>query len=399
MHSDWPMSDGFAPGSADLAIFVATSGHSGMDRIIANLLPAFVQRGLRIDLLCIERHGPYLSSLPTGVRKVMLGTAHVDTSLLALIRYLRRVRPRSLLTDKYRVNRIALWAIRLSGTGTRLVVRVGTTVSRDLAQRGGVSPWLERLWIRGLYHWADAVVAPSQGAAQDLAAVAGRPTSFVTVVPNPAVRPDLALLAAVKPEHPWFEDGALPVILGVGELAARKDFATLLRAFARVCRNREVRLVILGEGRKRGELLRLAAELGVAEHVDLPGFQRNPYPFMARAAVFALSSTLEGFGLVLAEALSLGTQVVATDCPSGPAEILQGGRYGALVPVGDDAALARALEQALVVPLPREHVQEGARPYSVSSSAAAYARILGLETPLRSQFMRTGGEPAGRCKG
>lgn len=378
------MLDRGEPGSADLAVFVATSGHSGMDRIIANLLPALAQQGWRIDLLRIDRHGPYLPALPAGVREIRLGTAHVDTSLPALVRYLRRVRPRTLLADKYRVNRVALWASRLARTDTRIVVRIGTTVSRDLAQRGGLDPWLQRIWIRRLYPRADAVVVPSRGAADDLAALARLPATRITVVPNPVVTPELAALAAADLHHPWFQDGCSPVILAAGELAPRKDFSTLIRAFARVRRRRDVRLVILGEGRKRGALVRLAGELGVADAMDLPGFMANPYPFMARAAVFALTSTLEGFGIVLAEALSLGTPVVATDCPSGPAEILQGGRHGVLVPIGDDAALARALEQALDVPAPRAVLQAAAQPYTVAASAAAYACVLGLAGQSRT---------------
>ena len=366
------------PGETDLALFVATSGHSGMDRIIANLLPALARLGLRVDLLRIDRHGPYLPALPLGVRVVRLGAAHVDTALPALIRYLRRVRPRSLLADKYRVNRVALWASRLARTGTPVAVRVGTTVSEDLAQRGGLDPWLERLWIRWLYPRAAAVLAPSRGAAQDLERIARFSAERVTVVPNPVVSPDLAVLAAAGLEHRWFRNDQPPVIVAAGELAPRKDFSTLVRAFARVRRRRNVRLVILGEGRERDKLLRLAAELGVAGSMDLPGFMANPYPYMAQAAVFASTSTLEGFGIVLVEALSLGTPVVATDCPSGPAEILQHGRFGSLVSVGDDAALAAALEQALEAPAAREQLQAAARPYTVAASALAYANVLGL---------------------
>ncbi len=378
MRSDCAALDRGEPGATDLAIFVATSGHSGMDRIIANLLLELAGQGLRIDLLRIDRHGPYVSALPTGVREIRLGAAHVDTSLPALIRYLRRVRPRALLTDKYRVNRVALWAIRLARSETRIVVRIGTTVSHDLVQRGGLDPWLERAWIRWLYPKANAVIVPSRGAADDLATLARLPRKRVTVVPNPVLKPELAIWAAEETHHRWFQDACAPVILAAGELAPRKDFATLVRAFARVRRCREVRLVILGEGRKRNPLIQLAAELGVAESVDLPGFMPNPYPYMARAAVFALTSTLEGFGIVLVEALSLGTPVVATDCPSGPAEILQDGRYGDLVPIGDDAALAVALERALDAPAPCEQLKRAAQPYTVAASAAAYARVLGL---------------------
>jgi glycosyltransferase involved in cell wall biosynthesis len=152
----------------------------------------------------------------------------------------------------------------------------------------------------------------------------------------------------------------------------------LLHAFAQVLPHQPCRLVLLGEGKQRPELQRLATELGVEEHVWMPGFVTNPYSYMARAAVFVLSSAWEGFGNVLVEALALGVPVVATDCPSGPREILQGGRYGALVPVGDSQALARAVLETLYRPLPRELLRGAAGEFTVEASAVAYLDTIGL---------------------
>ena len=139
-----------------------------------------------------------------------------------------------------------------------------------------------------------------------------------------------------------------------------------------------LRLLILGDGKQRGELLRLAARLGVADDVALPGFVLNPYVYMRRAGLFVLSSLWEGFGNVLVEAMACGTPVVATDCPSGPAEILGGGKYGPLVPIGNDVVLAEAIEETLRSPLSEAVLKEGAAPYSLASSTAAYLEALGL---------------------
>jgi glycosyltransferase involved in cell wall biosynthesis len=185
-------------------------------------------------------------------------------------------------------------------------------------------------------------------------------------------------LAEEAPAHPWFSDGGPPVILGVGELSERKDFATLLRAFARLRAGRPCRLVILGEGRRRGELEALAADLGVIADLALPGFVANPYPCMAQAAAFALVSRWEGMPVVLIEALALGTPSVACDCPSGPREVLQGGAVGGLVEVGDDAALAEALAAQLDQPSPREHSRAAVEGYTDVGSAWAYLAALGF---------------------
>jgi len=164
----------------------------------------------------------------------------------------------------------------------------------------------------------------------------------------------------------------------MGELGSRKDFPTLIRAFAQVRLRFPCRLVILGRGGQRQVLQSLARELGVAEDVDLPGFQANPYGFLAHAALFAFTSLWEGLGFALIEALAVGTPVVSTDCPSGPREILQGGRYGRLVPVGDAQALGLAMFETLSDPLAPEILREAAFPYEIEQSTTAYLRALGL---------------------
>jgi glycosyltransferase involved in cell wall biosynthesis len=166
------------------------------------------------------------------------------------------------------------------------------------------------------------------------------------------------------------------VILGAGRLQRQKDFPTLLRAFARLRQRRPCRLLILGEGSGRAELEQLIAALGIGADVDLPGFQPAPYPFMRAASLFVLSSAWEGSPNVLTEAMALGTPVVATDCPSGPAEILAGGRFGALVPVGDDVALADAMARTLERPLPATVLHGAVAEYNQASSARRYLEAI-----------------------
>lgn len=364
--------------SPDLAVFAATSGHSGVDRVLQNLVPAIARLGLTVDVLGVEGHGPRFDQLPAGVRRVPLGAAHVNSAIPAVVRYLRREGPAALLSDKDRVNRAALAARWLARLPTRVGVRLGTTVSVNLASRGWWERRVQTASMRWLYPAADAILVPSAGAADDLAVHAHLPRSRISVVPSPIVTPRMMERAAEVPAHAWFGDGGAPVILGVGELSERKDFATLIRAFARLREQRCCRLVILGEGRRRQELEALAAQLGVAADVALPGFISNPYPCMAGAAAFALASRWEGMPVVLIEALALGTPSVACDCPSGPREVLQGGALGGLVPVGDAAALAAALATQLDQPTPRERSRAAVEGYTDVGSARAYLAALGF---------------------
>jgi len=229
--------------------------------------------------------------------------------------------------------------------------------------------------IRTFYPWAASVVAVSRDAADDFAKAAGLPRERVEVVYNPVITPRLLELARETPDHPWFAPGQPPVLLGVGRLTAQKDFPTLLRAFAEVRRDREVRLVILGEGPDRPALLQLAGELGIGESFDLPGFRHNAMAYMAASAMFVLSSAFEGLPTVLIEALAAGTQVVSTNCPSGPREILQDGRLGALVPVGDPVALAAAIRARLDHPSPPAPL-EALAPFTSTAAVDHYLRII-----------------------
>ena len=362
-----------------IAFFFATSGHSGVDRVVKNLVPGIVAAGYSVDLLKIRNHGPELTTDTQGMRVIEFTTSHVYTALPALVGYLRREHPRVLLSDKDRVNRTAIIARALSGADTRVAVRLGTTVSVNLAQRGRFERWLQRKSMRHLYPRADALLMPSAGAADDFARYIGFPRDAIRITPSPVVTPSLQALADEPPQHPWLRQKNIPVILGVGELSGRKDFTTLLHAFAILHSRRPCRLIIYGRGKQKAALLQLAGKLGVADDFDLPGFTSNPYSEMRTADLFLLTSRWEGLGIVLVEALALGTPVVATDCPSGPREVLDHGRYGPLVPVGDYQRLALEMEKTLDRPPPSALLRQGAAPYTLERSVTAYLAAMGLE--------------------
>jgi glycosyltransferase involved in cell wall biosynthesis len=330
-----------------IAFFLPLLTAGGAERVTLNLAEGITERGLPVDLVLAAADGPFRDQVPPAVRLVDLRAGRVLRSLIPLTGYLRRERPRVLFSQMDHANLVALWAARLARRATPVVVTVHNTMSQAARLEGRLA---RRLWpplLRTFYPWAASVVTVSRGAADDLARTAGLPRDRVEVVYNPVITPAMMAIAGQAPDHPWFAPGQPPVIVGVGRLTRQKDFATLIRAFAEVRRSRTAHLIILGEGDDRTELEALVTELGLIDDVALPGFRENAMAYIAGSSLFVLSSAWEGLPTVLIEALAAGTRVVSTDCPSGPREILQEGRLGNLVPVGDAAALAEAMIDAL----------------------------------------------------
>lgn len=366
------------PSPPRLAVFLSFSGHGGVERMMVNLITGFVAAGVKVDLLLIKQRGPHLDALPGEVNIIRLGSEHTLLCLWPLVRYLRCYRPQALLAAKDRANKVAILARWLAGTSTRLVVRLGTTLSGALQGRSRLKRWLWYASQRRFYPWADAIVAVSHGVAEDTARITGLPVEGIHVIPNPVVTEALLRGADEFLDHPWFQPDGTPVIVAAGRLTQQKDFASLIRAFDKVQAETNCRLMILGEGSLRGQLEALVAKLGLEDKVAFPGFARNLASFLSRATLFVLSSRWEGSPNVLTEALALGVPVVATDCPSGPREILQDGQFGPLVPVGDVPALTQAILETLRQPLDAVVLQSASKDYTQENSAAKYLELLEL---------------------
>ena len=414
------MNDDHEP--ARLALFIPDLHGGGVARCILDLAEELSSDGHRVDLVLCSATGAHLPRLqriaetinvvelrrsflyaayfmalaPMDVPALLLHAMWSRRPLITLpylpglAHYLRRERPTALLAAKTPANLAALWAARQAGIQTRIVISERTHLTSEFANRRG---WRFLLpVIRRNYRRADVPTAVSHGVADALAQCSDVPREEIATIYNGVVNADLLKQASKKIDSRWFQPNSPPVILGTGRFVPQKDFATLLRAFARVRTTRQARLVILGEGELRPALEALACELGVDADVDLPGFVQNPFAYMAHAAVFALSSAWEGLPNVIIQALAVGCPVVSTDCPSGPAEILDGGSYGRLVPVQDDAALAQAIAATLDEPPRRERLRERARCFSTRHSAQRYlAAMLGQRTPVSSLATSSGG--------
>jgi glycosyltransferase involved in cell wall biosynthesis len=340
-----------------------------------NLAHGLAGRGCGVDLVLAQATGPYLTEVRNTVRVVDLKASRVLMSLPALVGYLRREQPKALLSTLDYANVVALWARRLAGVPKRVAVNEQNTISRSarnsVRRRQRMVPHL----VKRFYPWADYIIGNSQGVVDDLSQVIGLPREQIKILYNPVVTPELREKARALLDHPWFAAGQPPVVLAVGRLTKQKDFPTLMQAFGQVAQTRPARLIILGEGPDRLALEVLAQQLGLADKVALPGFVENPYAYMSRASLYVLSSRWEGLPTVLIEALYCGPPIIATDCPSGPREILANGQHGLLVPVGDVPALAQAIEAGLARQIPQP-TEASWQPYALETVVNQYIGLL-----------------------
>lgn len=338
-----------------VAFFIPSIDGGGVERNLVVLCQYFLAHAHAVDVLFAQASPLFLRQLPPGVRLVQLNRlaswpavarllrGRVQRSLAGLpdlLRYLASDRPDTIISMQS--SSLLVYAWRLAGKPCALIVRESNTPTAAVAELGARAGLITRL-KRWSYPLADALVANSEGAAADLARTIGVSPSRIHVIYNPTGAPSLQAQAAAAPAHPWFQPDALPVVLGIGRLVAQKNFVQLLAAFALVRASIPARLVILGEGPERAALEAQARRLGIAADVWMPGFTRNPYQYLARAAVFVLASRYEGLPNVLIEATALGVPIAAFDCPSGPREILLDGGAGLLIPPDDVPGLAHAI--------------------------------------------------------
>ena len=395
-----------------IAFVINSLGGGGAERVVLRLARGLIDRGHRVDIIMFQAMVHYPEDIPQDTRLFVmnggLDKSTEESAKVALTNLLRvHVPSRSL--DWARAASALKWDPLCLPT-SRMVrqaraiasymalekpdcilpnlpaPKIATLLAHHFVTESppiipivhNVVRYRRRRRRRARHLFANAAhcVGVSQGVSESLADAIGVPSEKTTRIYNPVVTPDLAKRAAEQPNHPWFLDHGEPVILAAGRLEKQKDYPTLIRAFARLAGLRPCRLVILGHGSRQHELEALAGDLAVADRVSFAGWTDNPFAFMSRAALFVLSSVHEGFAMVLTEALACGCPCISTDCPSGPAEILQNGRLGPLVPVGDDAALAEAMGHILDQPPDERILRQRAADFSAERAVDAYEQLI-----------------------
>lgn len=360
-----------------IALLVSSLSGGGAERVMVTLANSFAQKGYQVDIVLVKKTGEYVNEIASDVNVVDLAASRTLFAFWPLVRYLRHRQPEALLATQAHVNSLAVWAQLIARTPTRVVVREATTIS---AHRDNVGESMKSILYSTIhaqsYKMAHAVVSPSEGVAQDLKKIYGLDGRKIQTIVNPLPLTSIVHQSEEIVEDSWFFAENSPVILGVGRLTPEKDFSSLIQAFARVREQQVARLVILGEGSERNNLESLVHRLGLQNDVILPGFVDNPYKYMLRSAVFVLSSRREGLPNSLLQAASLGVPIVSTDCPSGPREILDGGRWGRLVEMGNIDAIAQAILEGLqgqieLIPLSVIHQR-----YDAETVASQYLKVL-----------------------
>ena len=350
-------------------------GHGGITTWLLNVSAEFFRRGHTVELLVSAPAARALGHprIDAAIRIVNLGN-RTTAVYRNLHRYLRGERPDIILSAGYRYNSAIALVLPIARVDTRWVMTVRENLTRAVSGMPAGSRLRRSLALRLCLGIADRVVGVSADLTRDMVERWGLDPRKAGSIHNAVVDERIVERGREQVDHPFFSSGE-KVLVAVGRLEPQKDYPTLLKAFAELRSTHRVRLIILGEGSLRGWLQALIEEMELIGYVDLAGFSSNPFSYMRWADGVVLSSLWEGFGNVLAEALAQGTPIVSTDCPSGPAEILDNGKYGPLVPVGDAHALADGMRRILDAPLPEETLKERARAFSVNLRVNDYLEL------------------------
>jgi glycosyltransferase involved in cell wall biosynthesis len=357
-----------------IAFFIPSLRGGGAERVFVDLANNFAKRGLSVDLVLAQKEGPYLKDVSSKVNIIDLKSKRVLFSLLPLIKYLKSKKPDSLISAIFHANIITLIACLFCRCD--VIVTEHSPFSVTQKKLPLWKRFIVKTAMKLLYGRAKTIVTVSNGVAEDFVKKIGIKKENLHTIYNPVDIKSVLERSKEDSSHKWLKNKEKKVLLGVGRLTEQKDFSTLIKAFVKLRKKKEIKLIILGEGKDRKSLEKLIKELQIENDVDMPGFIDNPYSCMANSDIFALSSEYEGFGNVLVEAMACGTPVVSTDCPCGPSEILDNGKYGKLVPVGDINDLAGAIEETLENPIEKKLLQERAKYFSVEKITKEYIDIM-----------------------
>lgn len=358
---------------ATIAFLLPSLGAGGAERVAIRLMHSFRAAGHKVEFVLMQKKGALLAEVPEDVAIIELRACRVRHVLGPLVRYFRRTKADAVQARMWPLTVAAIIARRLARSKVRLVVSDHVALSSEFAHRPLALAAL-RLTTRLFYRGADARLVVAKAAADDLSRVSGLPRDSFEVVYNPVDAPPPDLRPGPEIEDLWgTADGR---ILSIGTLKPAKNQALLIRSFARLRQQRAAKLMIVGTGPLENDLKRLAVSLGIADNVLFPGFAADPWPYYASADLFVLSSDYEGYPNVLVEAMRSGLAVVATDCESGPREILDGGEFGRLVPMGDEVALCEAMLTALIEPHSPERMRARAEELSGPATARRYLELL-----------------------
>lgn len=361
-----------------VVIILPDMGGGGAERLHVNLANDWVEKKLKVEFVLLRGKGDLIPLLAPDIQVKILNVDRIRDSIIPLASYLRQLRPDVVISAMWPLTSAVVCSWLLSGRVGKLFLSEHENLSLSYLKQRRSTPFYLRNLIRFTYPFATGIIAVSRGVLEDLLSLASLPRNKLRVIYNPAATGLSSLRESPEEQEKLWGAGFDRHILSVGRLSPQKDHNTLIKAFALLPKDLNAKLVILGEGQLRAELSALVSELGLEERVSLPGFTIDPYPWFRSADLFVLSSRWEGFGNVLVEALECGLPVISTNCPSGPDEILEDGRYGKLVPVEDAGALATAMIQTFSETHDSNSLRLRAKDFSLRKISDEYLDCIGM---------------------
>lgn len=357
-----------------VAFYLVSFSGGGAEREMIYIANHFASKGYTVDLIVHRYSGPLETLVDDKVKKIIIDKTYIH-DIFWLIGYMRRNKPLYIMSALHLPNWTLAIAKALSFTKTRVSWRIVTNLTYANKYIGNTITKLNKYAYPFLSKFVDSVICVSKGVSDDVINNYHIPHGKVKVMYNPAYCDEIHQLANCTVSHRWLNEQYRTVI-AMGRLSTAKGFDDLIASFSKVhSQNNKARLIIFGEGELRNSLEQLIESLELSDAVELYGFEINPYKYLSKADLFVLSSVYEGFGNVIVEALALNIPVISTNCPSGPSEILENGKWGTLVNVGDTDGLATAILNSLSWPCERDTTAR-AKMFTVDKVVSDYVDII-----------------------
>jgi len=362
----------------DISFYYSEIVHGGVVEVTRLLANEFISRGYSVDLVFDKPGLIDEYDFSEKARRINLNASKYSIfRIINLIKYLREYKPYCMRPCWHLASELSLLARYLGNKKTKVFIPEELAIFEPIKHEKALMFHIRPFLIKWIHPFADGIIAVSNGLADEVKKLTNIRSNDVNVIFNPVITGDLPDRAKEEICHPWYLEKDLPVITSVARLDCQKDISSLIRVFSKVFEVKESRLVIFGCGSEEAKLRNLAKDCGLEDYIDFPGFVKNVYPYLARTDVFAFSSIYEGFGLTIVEAMAMGVPIVATDCPYGPRDILDNGRYGELVQIGDIDGFSRAILNVLDGDVKKVD-PEWLKQFSIESVAEKYLKVMGM---------------------
>lgn len=346
----------------------------GIQKATLQLIKQLLSNGYPVRLIVVNGDGPFRDEIPNECEFFDLKAKRTLYTTLKFGAILLKTRPLYLISSQTHLNTLLIILRIFIGYPRKLIVCEHIAFNENIVKSKNILERFRPLLMRLFYPLASNIVAVSTSVQQSIKKYTGIKNN-IHIIHNGVNINEITELSEATTEHPWLHQKDKKIILGIGRLTPQKNFAELIHAFS-LLKGQQYYLIILGDGPELVQLKKLSFQLNVNTRVDFPGFIKNPFPFLASADLFVLSSKWEGFANVVLEALACGTPIVATDCPGGPSDILDGKSFAKIVPVNDLLKMASAIKELLTVEFEKSEIAVYAKNFNILNTSQNYLNLI-----------------------